>query len=57
MLHDFFEVVCPACGETIYFDEDMLDSDDGLICPCCNEPIDLDIVNANRSDDKPDDGE
>lgn len=54
---DFFEVVCPACGETIYFDEDMLDSEEGLICPCCNEPIDLDIVNANRSDDKPDDGE
>ncbi|MBQ6146649.1 MAG: hypothetical protein IJI82_06430, partial [Clostridia bacterium] len=21
---DFFEVVCPSCGETIYFDEDML---------------------------------
>ena len=42
---DFLEVVCPACGESIYFDEDMLDSEDGLICPCCNEPIEFDIVN------------
>lgn len=40
---DFLEVVCPACGETIYFDEDMIDSDEGLICPYCNEPIDIDI--------------
>lgn len=38
---DFFEVVCPNCGETIYFDEDMLDSPDGLICPNCNEPVEL----------------
>ncbi len=38
---DFFEIVCPSCGETIYFDEDMLDSPDGLICPNCNEPIEI----------------
>ncbi len=40
---DFVEVECPHCGETVYFDEDMIDSDDGLICPNCNEPIELDI--------------
>ena len=40
---DFFEVVCPNCGETIYFDEDMLDNPDGLICPNCNEPIEINI--------------
>ena len=40
---DFFEIVCPNCGETIYFDQDMLDSPDGLICPNCNEPIELHI--------------
>lgn len=40
---DFFEVICPNCGETIYFDEDMLDSPDGLICPNCNEPVELHI--------------
>ena len=38
---DFFEVVCPSCGETIYFDEDMLDNPEGLICPNCNEPVEL----------------
>ncbi|MBQ6333306.1 MAG: hypothetical protein IJI34_11180 [Clostridia bacterium] len=40
---DFFEIVCPNCGETIYFDQDMLDTPDGLICPNCNEPIELNI--------------
>ena len=45
---EFFEIVCPSCGETIYFDEDMLDSKDGLICPCCNEPIEINLVNGNE---------
>lgn len=45
---EFFEIVCPSCGETIYFDEDMLDSEDGLICPCCNEPIEINLVNGNE---------
>ena len=45
---DFLEVVCPSCGETIYFDEEMLDSEDGLICPCCNEPIEFNLVNGNE---------
>ena len=40
---DFIEVSCPHCGETIYFDENMVDSEDGLICPSCNEPIELEI--------------
>lgn len=40
---DFVEVECPSCGETVYFDADMLDSEDGLICPNCNAPIELDI--------------
>lgn len=40
---DFVEVECPNCGEKVYFDVDMLDSRDGLICPSCNEPIELEI--------------
>ena len=39
----FFEVVCPSCGGEIIFDEEMLDNKDGLICPHCNEPVDIDI--------------
>ncbi len=48
---DFFEVVCPNCGETIYFDEDMLDSPDGLICPNCNEPVELSIPDKDSDID------
>ncbi|MDR0840303.1 MAG: hypothetical protein LBN26_02820 [Christensenellaceae bacterium] len=35
---DFLEVECPHCGETVYFDQGMLEADD-LICPNCNETI------------------
>ncbi len=49
---DFYEVVCPNCGETIYFDEDMLDQPDGLICPNCNEPIELRIPEEKPEDEE-----
>ena len=32
---DFFEIVCPSCGETICFDESVNPED--LTCPACNE--------------------
>ena len=32
---EFFEIVCPSCGETICFDESV-DPED-LTCPACNE--------------------
>ena len=32
---DYFEIVCPSCGETICFDESV-DPDD-LTCPACQE--------------------
>jgi len=51
--NDFVETVCPSCGETVYFDEDMLDSEDGLICPNCNEPIELDIPISVDDEDAP----
>ena len=35
---DFVEVECPHCGETVYFDQEMLQGDD-LICPNCNETL------------------
>ena len=34
--YDFVELQCPECGETIYFDEDMLESGEELLCPNCN---------------------
>lgn len=36
---DFVEVECPYCGEIVYFDQGMLESDEDLICPNCNESI------------------
>lgn len=51
---DFIEVECPHCGETVYFDEDMIDSDGGLICPYCNETIEFDVPG---SDEDGEDGE
>ena len=33
---DFVELQCPECGETIYVDEDMLESGEELLCPNCN---------------------
>jgi len=36
---DFIEVECPKCGETVYFDEDMLEGGEELICPNCNATI------------------
>jgi len=35
----FEETICPSCGETVYFDQDMLDNEDTLICPNCNSNI------------------
>ena len=32
---DYFEIVCPSCGETICFDESVNPED--LTCPACNE--------------------
>ncbi len=32
---DYFEIVCPSCGETICFDESV--DPEELTCPACNE--------------------
>ena len=47
---DFVEITCPNCGETVCFDEDMLDSEEGLICPNCNEEIDFGISDCDCDD-------
>lgn len=33
---DIFEVECPNCGETVYFDSSLLDKKE-IRCPACNE--------------------
>ena len=34
---EFFEIECPACGETICFDDSL--SPDDIVCPACGEKI------------------
>ncbi len=35
---------CPKCGEPIYLDVDMLESDDNaIVCPNCHEKIELEF--------------
>lgn len=38
-MDDFVEVDCPHCNETIFYDAEMLQSRDPLICPNCNEEV------------------
>ncbi len=39
---EFFEVTCPACGETFDVDEDIL-CEGGIACPNCDEPLEFEI--------------
>ncbi len=47
---EFYEVTCPACGETFEVDEETL-LDGGIACPECNEPLEFDIECCDCDDD------
>lgn len=47
---DMFEVVCPACGETVYFEDSALD-DDYVVCPACGEKLEFDFELDEDGDD------
>ena len=34
---DYFEIVCPSCGETICFDSEL--DPENIVCPACGEKI------------------
>ena len=38
---DMYEVVCPNCGELIYFDEEIIDEGKAE-CPACGEVLEFD---------------
>ncbi len=40
---DYFEIECEKCGHVICLDEDLLDSEDDIVCPVCGEVIELEI--------------
>ena len=39
---DCYATTCPNCGETIYFDETILD-DGEVLCPNCGEKLEFDL--------------
>lgn len=40
---ELFELECPACGEDVMVDFDMLDDGETIICPNCHNKIELEI--------------
>ena len=53
----FYEVTCPACGNTITIDEDVLDLGE-IECPNCGETLDFDGLEEDEEsgdEDKPED--
>jgi endogenous inhibitor of DNA gyrase (YacG/DUF329 family) len=48
-LDDFIELMCPECGETVYIEEDMLETHECIKCPNCQ----TDIINkADENEEK-----
>lgn len=39
---ELYEIECPACHDTVYLDEDMLD-EGGIECPNCGTPLEFDF--------------
>lgn len=39
---DYYEVICPKCGDTIYLDEDMI-AEGSIDCPNCGENLEFDL--------------
>lgn len=48
---DMYEVECPACGETVYFDEEII-LDGEAECPNCGEHIEFDLEECDCDDCK-----
>lgn len=53
---DYFEVECPACGETICLDESVLD-EESIECPACGETLEFDFDDEDEDEDSDSDEE
>ncbi len=51
---DCYATTCPTCGETIYFDESILE-DGEVLCPNCGEKLEFDL--SETEDEAPADVE
>ncbi|MBR6524113.1 MAG: hypothetical protein IKT39_05860 [Clostridia bacterium] len=47
---DYFEIECEKCGNVICLDEDILVSDEDIVCPVCGEVIELEIEDCDCCD-------
>ena len=47
---DYFEVECPACGETICLDESVL-GEESIECPACGETLEFDFDDEDEDDE------
>jgi TFIIB zinc-binding. len=51
---DCYATTCPNCGETVYFDESVLE-DGGVTCPNCGEKLEFDT--SDLEEDSGDDNQ
>ena len=40
---DYFEITCEKCGEIVVLTDEMLESEDDMVCPNCGEPIEIEF--------------
>ena len=46
---DLYEVVCPACGDSIYLDEEMVEEGE-IDCPGCGEHLEFDLADEEEEE-------
>ncbi len=55
----FLDVVCPECGERVYFDNDLFEEDEplSLVCPNCGATIYQELAGRVEVIDEPREGQ
>lgn len=48
---DCIEFTCPACGEDVCVDVDLIDDDGHTDCPNCGEDIEFDIIEEEEDEE------
>ena len=48
--HEMYEVVCPNCQETVYFDEETI-LDGSAQCPVCGQDLEFDLESEEESEE------
>lgn len=44
-----YEATCPACGETVRFDEDVLEEGE-IVCPNCGQKLEFDLDSSDETE-------